>query len=154
MIFHQINLLHCRLHLIETADRNLGPCINLAFDTWCITMLYALFAYNVVGNLWRNLSNKKTALNITHTLTITSAGFRSDDEDTKAKWYNRGAIKTTLIAMFMGTTWGPSGADRTQVGPMLAPWKLRSGNSKYTLPSYQYVLNMNVTFLCSLWSNQ
>ena len=25
------------------------------------------------------------------------------------------------IARFMGTTWGPSGADRTQVGPMLAP---------------------------------
>ena len=25
------------------------------------------------------------------------------------------------IAKFMGPTWGPSGADRTQVGPMLAP---------------------------------
>ena len=30
----------------------------------------------------------------------------------------------TLIARFMGPTWGPSGADRTQVGPMLAPWTL------------------------------
>ena len=28
--------------------------------------------------------------------------------------------KTPLIARFMGPTWGPSGADRTQVGPMLA----------------------------------
>ena len=27
----------------------------------------------------------------------------------------------TLIARFMGPTWGPSGADRTQVGPILAP---------------------------------
>ena len=27
----------------------------------------------------------------------------------------------------MGQTWGPSGADRTQVGPMLAPWTLLSG---------------------------
>ena len=36
---------------------------------------------------------------------------------------------TTLIARFMGPTWGPSGADRTQVGPMLAPWTLLSGNS-------------------------
>ena len=26
-----------------------------------------------------------------------------------------------LIAKFMGPTWGPSGADRTQVGPTLAP---------------------------------
>ena len=33
----------------------------------------------------------------------------------------------TLIARFMGPTWGPSGTDRTQVGPMLAPWTLLSG---------------------------
>ena len=32
-----------------------------------------------------------------------------------------------LIAKFMGPTWGPSGADRTQVGPMFAPWTLLSG---------------------------
>ena len=31
-----------------------------------------------------------------------------------------------LIARFMGQTWGPSGTDRTQVGPMLAPWTLLS----------------------------
>ena len=35
--------------------------------------------------------------------------------------------RPSLIARFMGTTWGPSGADRTQVGPMLAPWTLLSG---------------------------
>ena len=40
-------------------------------------------------------------------------------------------IRDTLIARFIGTTWGPSGADRTQVGPMLAPWTLWSG---YILP--------------------
>ena len=28
----------------------------------------------------------------------------------------------------MGPKWGPSGADRTQVGPMLAPWTLLSGS--------------------------
>ena len=32
-----------------------------------------------------------------------------------------------LKAMFMGPTWGPSGTDRTQMGPMLAPWTLVSG---------------------------
>ena len=31
-----------------------------------------------------------------------------------------------LIARFMGPTWGPSGSDRTQVGPMLASWTLLS----------------------------
>ena len=35
--------------------------------------------------------------------------------------------KVSLIARFMGPTWGTSGADRTQVGPMLAPWTLLSG---------------------------
>ena len=34
--------------------------------------------------------------------------------------------KQSLIARFMGPAWGPSGADRTQVGPMLAPWTLLS----------------------------
>ena len=33
------------------------------------------------------------------------------------------------VARFMGPAWGPSGADRTQVGPMLAPWSLLSGAS-------------------------
>ena len=36
-------------------------------------------------------------------------------------------VMNTLIAMFMGPTWGPSGADRAQVGPVLAPWTLLSG---------------------------
>ena len=37
------------------------------------------------------------------------------------------ACKHTLIERFMGPTWDPSGADRTQVAPMLAPWTLLSG---------------------------
>ena len=28
---------------------------------------------------------------------------------------------TSLIARFMGPTWGPSGTDSTQVGPLVAP---------------------------------
>ena len=42
--------------------------------------------------------------------------------------------KSTLIARFMGPTRGPSGADRTQVGPMLAPWTLLSGATTYRGP--------------------
>ena len=34
---------------------------------------------------------------------------------------------TPLIARFLGPTWGPSGADRTQVGPMLATLTSLSG---------------------------
>ena len=44
---------------------------------------------------------------------------------------------TTQIARFMGPTWGPPGADRSQVGPMLAPWTLLSGK---TVMSSLYVL--------------
>ena len=34
---------------------------------------------------------------------------------------------SSLRERFVGPTWGPSGADRTQVGPMLVPWTLLSG---------------------------
>ena len=33
----------------------------------------------------------------------------------------------TQMSRFMRPTWGPPGADRTQVGPMLAPWTLLPG---------------------------
>ena len=39
-----------------------------------------------------------------------------------------------LIAWFMGPPWGPSGADRTQVVRMLAPWTLLSGTFLCRLP--------------------
>ena len=42
-------------------------------------------------------------------------------------WYGTVTWIWTLIARFMEPTWGPSGANRTQVGPMLAPWTLLSG---------------------------
>ena len=38
-------------------------------------------------------------------------------------------LHVTTVARFMGPTWGPSGANRTQVGPMVAPWTLLSGKS-------------------------
>ena len=37
------------------------------------------------------------------------------------------SVITSLIARFMGSTWDPPEADRTQVGPMVAPWTLLSG---------------------------
>ena len=42
------------------------------------------------------------------------------------------------ITRFMGPTWGPPGNDRTQVGPMLAPWALLSGSS-YNLHIYSRI---------------
>ena len=50
---------------------------------------------------------------------------------------------TSLIIRFMGPTWGPPGANRTQVGPMLAPWILLSGfgwilDKIFTDPRYSF----------------
>ena len=36
-------------------------------------------------------------------------------------------ILTSQIAKFMGSTWGPPGSCRPQMGPMMAPWTLLSG---------------------------
>ena len=43
-------------------------------------------------------------------------------------WRGNWSSNKILIARFMGPIWGPSGAERTQVGPMLAPWTLLSGD--------------------------
>ena len=51
------------------------------------------------------------------------------DDDPRVSLYRIPAC--TQRARFTGTTWGPSGADRTQMGPMLSPWTLLSG---YALP--------------------
>ena len=40
-----------------------------------------------------------------------------------------------LITRFVGPTWGPPGAGRTQVGPMWAKWTLLSGTLKITTTS-------------------
>ena len=39
----------------------------------------------------------------------------------------------TLRVRFVGPTWGPSGADRTKLGPMVAPWTLPSGKVSWNI---------------------
>ena len=69
-----------------------------------------------------------------------------------SRWTNNPILElsntamTSLIARFVGPTWSPSGADRTQVGPMLAPWTLLSG---------MFHLEGHVFYICLLlylWS--
>ena len=59
------------------------------------------------------------------------------DEGTKA------SSTDILIARFIGPTWGPSGADRTKVGSMLAPWTLLSGSCYWLSFSPAYCLLNN-----------
>ena len=61
-----------------------------------------------------------------------------------------------LIASFMGPTCSPSGADRTQVGPMLAPWTLLSGSLRWSWWCHSVgnchgggVNNENGCYMCS-----
>ena len=42
-----------------------------------------------------------------------------------------GNSRTSLIVRFMGPTWGPLGADRAHMGPMVATWTLLSGMVNY-----------------------
>ena len=51
----------------------------------------------------------------------------------------------------MGPTLGPSGADRTQVGPMVAPWTLLSGKPIHN--HCWYIVNSNSCFILRLNSN-
>ena len=56
--------------------------------------------------------------------------------------------ETAPIARFMGPIWGPSGADSTQVGPMLAPRTLLSGYiwySKYDKLTLSKTWNICIT---------
>ena len=78
-------------------------------------------------------------------------------------------FRLSLISKFMGPTWGPSGADRPHVGPMLAPWTSLSGVILYTkwqndkttthrnFVRFEFKLGVGVCFLslllcpCTVW---
>ena len=60
---------------------------------------------------------------------------RSDAEQGYLMWIPW--LGASLIARFMGPTWHPPGADRTQAGPMWASWKLLSGSSMRTGWNYE-----------------
>ena len=49
---------------------------------------------------------------------------------------------STLITRFTWPTWGQSGADSTQVGPMLAPWTLLSGQFVRAITDHVFKLGL------------
>ena len=56
-------------------------------------------------------------------LTLPDSPALTDASSAVFRW----VCRQSMMARFMGPTWGPSWADRAQVGPMLAPWTLLSG---------------------------
>ena len=59
------------------------------------------------------------------------------------------AANGSLIARFMGPIWRPSGADRTQMDPMLAPWTLLSA-TVLTLVVYYLPIKERQFFICEI----
>ena len=58
----------------------------------------------------------------------------------------------TQITKFMGQTWGPPGSYRPQMGPMLAPWTLISGNVRVCHFSCSLIRFFNyITIRSLLW---
>ena len=53
----------------------------------------------------------------------------------------------TQITRFTGPTWGPPGSCRPQVGPMLTPWTMLSGNISHNLLTQQHFIPFFV-FVC------
>ena len=85
--------------MVSHVTGNSTVCLEL----WCLTSLATQFLSNWIKKISKNPWDSFTKSEMSS---------------------NRRNKQTTLIASFMGPTWGPSGADRTQVGPMLTPWTL------------------------------
>ena len=84
------------------------------YNTWAHMRTFSLLIWHIFScsfgiiqshHPWRKISNSNT-------ITVLEIGRK---------------CKLILIARFVRPTWGPSGADRTQVSPMLVPWTLLSG---------------------------
>ena len=73
-----------------------------------------------VQHVYREEQSASTVWDVTVSTQYSLVSEMSDDNS----W---GPSLLSLIEKFMGPTWGSPGADRTQVGPMLAPWTLLSG---------------------------
>ena len=83
-------------------------------------------------SVWRHCNENQMTVPIGDAETPSNYGNTPDPRIDTRQRYGQTA---PLVARFKGPTWGPSGADRTQEGPMLAPWTLLSGPiPKTTLP--------------------
>ena len=98
----------------------IGPCPNFLSPT--STNLY-MYNHNCYDH---NCFPKVTTTTATVTPGATASAIATNTTTTIITTTNT-TTTITLIARFIGPTWGPFGADRTQVGPMLAAWTLLSG---------------------------
>ena len=88
------------------------------------------------SNRYANLYNKAISLRFLHS--EKNREWIVPDDDDRIVEILLSWIWFGFVCRNMGPTWDPSGADRTQVGPMLAPWTLLSG-----IPYYSRFINQN-----------
>ena len=70
--------------------------------------------------------------------------------DSSGLLYTQSVPDSEVHGANMGPTWGPPGAYRTQVGPMLGPWTLQSGVCSQKL----YLLQWSFNCIFITWCNQ
>ena len=118
-----------------------SPPVNL-YVFFMVTALargrsYPKCKYNITIHWWRHYEQNGTVTNRTVCIWVGS--------------WDAVVLLPSLIARFMGPTWGPPGADRTQVGPMMATWTLLSGLFCYQLYNNGSIVGEE-TFM-RLWCN-
>ena len=118
---NNINQHHGMMNSNLTDNWHCFHCIILLQCLFCSIHIWTVqcWSQRPVCKQWVfvSASDLYTRLSRGFTQTLTArchAGWNS----TRSRYYST----RPRIARFMGPTGGPSGADRTQVGPMLAPW--------------------------------
>ena len=82
---------------------------------------YVLYGIN---STWKNMDKAQAGGKLS-TATPANAGIKGKPALHMVR------VMISLITRFMGLTWGLPEADRTQVGPMLAPWSLLSARYQW-----------------------
>ena len=82
--------------------------MQCAFNSWYMRARYAIYSVSLTYDLWSAFASALICVISCHNVIC--------------------CLIATQIARSMGPTWGPPGSCRPQMGPMLAPWTLLSGN--------------------------
>ena len=109
---------------------SMGPIDNIPalveIMAWCcpalISFTLELTLANTFGSYISHTDNTEIIYSRTSAIKNISSTSQKHVNMVRLLWF----IVATPIAKLMGQTWGTPGADRTQLGPMLATWTLLS----------------------------
>ena len=129
--------------------------IHIHIYQWVAHICAVSIYIHIYTSKWYSIC-QETATMTSHERLFVQQLVQTSNNENKAPQYHpfvrktrQWAAITSLIARFVGPIWGLSGADRTQMGPMLAPWTLLSG----TVMIKKY-FNDDVFQRCNLWKRR